>query len=217
MGWLAVRTTADWGYTIDVTWSGAPDTYTSDPTLTDAVAAMDHLKTWLNAAGRPWHLFNYFDWHARVGDTGRGEVIVTASDIFDFEPDATAAATLGLTDEFSVNALTVSTGASGAWYPANGLHLRNWLRPLDHGNAASDGGVRGGVPGSAGLRGRCEAWAKAAEVSSLQIALRAATQPRTAVVYHDLMAAWVDVSVGALTQEAQDGTVTKISLSVAGV
>jgi hypothetical protein len=200
VGWLAVNTSADWGFSIDITANAATATYTSAGTETNAVEAMDALVLWANNAARPWFGFNAFAWSARSGDTGRAEMVLASGDFFDFVPDATALATLGIAAQNVVLTTAASTGASGGWYPGAGVYLRRWLGKLGNGDAAGIGSLRPGVPGSAGLSSRVQAIAGYAEVESLQVALRAATQPRTGQIYGELSASWVEVALGGKAQ-----------------
>lgn len=215
MGWLAVNTSTDWGFSIDIHADGVTETYTSAGTETNAVQAMDALVTWANDGARAWS--NLWAWSARVGSTGRAEMLLRSGDFFDITPDAAAIAALGIAVQAVVTSTTTSTGAAGTWYPANGLHLRNWLRQLDNGDAASLGSLRPGVPGSGNQSGTCEAVAGYAEIPALVTALRAATQPRTGQVYHDIAAAWQVVSIGPVSQERLAAAAYRVALTVKGV
>lgn len=215
MGWLAVNTSTDWGFSIDIHADGVTETYTSAGTETNAVQAMDALVTWANDGARAWS--NLWAWSARVGSTGRAEMLLRSGDFFDITPDAAAIAALGIAVQAVVTSTTTSTGAAGTWYPANGLHLRNWLRQLDNGDAASLGSLRPGVPGSGNQSGTCEAVAGYAEIPALLTALRAATQPRTGQVYHDIAAAWQVVSIGPVSQERLAAAAYRVALTVKGV
>lgn len=215
MGWLAVNTSTDWGFSIDIHADGVTETYTSAGTETNAVQAMDALVAWANDGARAWS--NLWAWSARVGSTGRAEMLLRSGDFFDITPDAAAIAALGIAVQAVVTSTTTSTGAAGTWYPANGLHLRNWLRQLDNGDAASLGSLRPGVPGSGNQSGSCEAVAGYAEMPALVTALRAATQPRTGQVYHDIAAAWQVVSIGPVSQERLAAAAYRVALTVKGV
>lgn len=215
MGWLAVNTSTDWGFSIDIHADGVTETYTSAGTETNAVQAMDALVAWANDGARAWS--NLWAWSARVGSTGRAEMLLRSGDFFDITPDAAAIAALGIAVQAVVTSTTTSTGAAGTWYPANGLHLRNWLRQLDTGDASSLGSLRPGVPGSGNQSGSCEAVAGYAEIPALLTALRAATQPRTGQVYHDIAAAWQVVSIGPVSQERLAAAAYRVALTVKGV
>lgn len=217
MGWLAVNTSTDWGFSIDITANAATNTYTSAGTETNAVQAMDALAAWANDGARGWTGVNSFTWSARIGSTGRAEMVLASNAAFTITPDAAAIAALGIAVQAAVTSTTTSTGAAGTWYPANGLHLRNWLRQLDNGDAASLGSLRPGVPGSGNQSGTCEAVAGYAEIPALVTALRAATQPRTGQVYHDIAAAWQVVSIGPVSQERLAAAAYRVALTVKGV
>ena len=204
MGWLQVETGVSRSWTVQVSADGsALATYTSTPSQTVAVDQLDDLLAWLNGAARAW--FGNVAFGYRIDRTTYGKAVPTVYtiggvELFDFQPDAAATAMMGWAT-LALGTETVSVGIAGGWNPAMGVHLRGWLRQLDGGPAAAAGALRPGDPGSAACWSKIEALPTSSEVGSLQAILRAATQPRSGWVLHDLSAEWMPVSIGPLSQE----------------
>lgn len=217
MGWLQVETGTSRSWSVDVDGGSGPETYTSDPTMTNPVDQLSDLVTWCNALVRGWWPFVTFGYRVDSRSTGRASLVLFAyaAQTFDFTPNAAAVALMG----WAAHAAATETSPSdlaGGWYPSRGVHLRGWLRRLDKGSAAGTGALLPGDPGSAICRAKTEALASVYEVPSLHAILRQATLPRTALVLHDLSGEWLPVALGALEQEELDPQVYRIRLDVQG-
>ena len=110
-GLLVLDTDADWTFSIDITCIGL-DTFAMSG-VSNAIDAMDSLVLWCNGALRPWFGFTTFSW-SWTQYLGRGAPRLTSSGaMFDYGPDATAIATLGIAAELGTFYTTSTTGASG--------------------------------------------------------------------------------------------------------
>jgi hypothetical protein len=201
-GWLAMNTpAADWSFSIDLTVAGNLDIYTSSGADLNVVEAMNSLVAWCNGLTRPWFGNTVFSWqHTNYGGRGAPKLASSGLD-FDYDPDAQAQTALGIAPELGTFITDNSTGAIGAWYPAAGVSLTQWLRTLGDGDAGGNGAVRSGVPGLGRFAPPVEAWATAAEMAVLPEVLRAATLPRRGQIYDAANDEWRQVSVGGYTQE----------------
>ena len=218
MGWLQVDVDASWIWTVDISDGAAPpETYTSNPALTNAVDALADLITWANAIVRGWWPNVTLAARWETGPTGRAVPTVYGLGAvpFDWAPDAAALALFGWSNHTG-SSQTSSTGLAGGWYPSRGVHVRGYLRRLDKGSAAGAGALLPGVPGSAICRAKTESLCSVNEVPSLHAILRQATLPRTALVLHDLSGEWLPVAVGALEQEELDPQVYRVRLDIQG-
>jgi len=214
MGWLQVDVGASWIWTVDISDGAAPpETYTSNPALTNAVDALDDLITWANAIVRGWWPNVTLAARWETGPTGRAVPVVYGLGAvpFDWAPDAAAMALFGWSNHTG-SSQTSSTGLAGGWYPADGLHIRDRLQVLEGGPAAGVGALRPGVPGSAQQAATCVATCQYSEIIALQTIIRQADQPRTALILDDLSGEWVQCSIGTPTQERLDGLTYRVAL-----
>lgn len=216
MGWIQVDVGQSHTWTLDVDDGSNPaETYTSTPALSNAVDALDDLLAWLNGGGRVWTGSLVFAYTVATGPTGRAVPTVTANGAFGWSPSAVAQATYGWPVHAASNT-TTSIGLAGGWYPQHGLHLRKWLRRLDKGKGAADGVTRPGTAGDAGLSGELTTVCPYTEIASLQAILRAAVNPRRAIVLDDLAGDWVSLALGGVTQERQETHVYRVRLTATG-
>lgn len=217
MGWLQVETGTSRTWSVDIDGGTGAETYTSDPTMTNAVNQLADLVTWCNALVRGWWPAITFGYRVDSTSTGRASPVLFAyaAQPFDFTPDAAAIALMGWTAHTGTDE-TLPAQLAGGWYPSRGVHVRGYLRRLDKGSAAGTGALLPGVPGSAICRAKTESLCSVNEVPSLHAILRQATLPRTALVLHDLSSEWLPVAVGALEQEELDPQVYRVRLDIQG-
>jgi len=215
--WLQVETGYIRTWSVDVTVGADTDTYSSTPSLTNAVDALDDLLAWLNSFARAWYGVVYFAARWDSTSTAKAEPVVylTGAGTFDWTPDTAATAAMGW-DTLAGVSETTSSGLAGSWYPARGAYLRRWLRSLGNGPAAATGALRPGQPGDAGQRGEIEALTDELAPYTLTQSLRAATLPRRGLIYNDLSGAWVDVALGPVAQERLQPRVYRVRITVLG-
>jgi hypothetical protein len=215
--WLQVETGYSRTWSVTVSVGVDTDVYSSTPSLTNAAGAVADLVTWLNSFARAWYGTVYFAarWDSTATAKANPVVYLTGAGTFDWTPDAAAIAAMGWAAGAGITA-TTGTGLAGSWFPARGAYLRRWLRTLASGPAAAVGALRPGQPGDAGQAGGVEAVTDESAPYSLTQALRAATLPRRGLVYDDRAAQWVDVALGAVTQERLQPQVYRVRIAVLG-
>ncbi len=215
--WLQVETGYSRTWSVDVTVGADTETYSSNPSLTNAADAIDDLVSWLNNFARAW--YGVVNFAARWDSTSIAKaepvIYLTGANTFDWAPDAAAVAAMGW-DALGGQTETTSSGLAGSWYPERGVYLRRWLRALAGGTGAAVGALRPGQPGDAGQRGELEALTDEQAPYTLTQALRSATLPRRGLIYSDLAAAWVDVALGQVSQERLEPQVYRVRVTVLG-
>lgn len=191
---LALDTTAAWSSgTVTVTVNGHSDIYTV-PAVLNVVDAMNGLSQWANNVSRSWHGTDprIFSW-SWTRDTGNAaaKVVLKANGTFSVQGNSAANSTIGFsTSNLGAGgsgtqySLAGQYGAAGTWAPGQGwLSVVGWLPHLEgKGDAAANGAVRPGCPGTAHWLPTVRAAGRSLDRARLAVVLANATSPRACYV-----------------------------------
>lgn len=198
---VAVSVTGWSGASIDVTPSGySTETWDYDTEVgadgLDVVSWSNLFVTWLRDAGRAWSGAVTFGDPAPVGSGPRMNVELTASVLTDFEPNATAESMTGLADALATRIWTGTGGATGS--VAALPELVRWVGfvPVD-GAASREGAWLGDHQAYQAKRPVLSFLFTVAQAAAWTEAMKVASSPRTAYVWHEAAGQFVQVNLGA--------------------
>lgn len=213
---LAVDTTDDWGFAVDVTVGGTA-TYTNDGDANgNAYAAIVAFVAWANDPARAWHAFTTFAWSwARDTATGGAKLTLTAAG-FPFDLNNGAHARLGLAADNGANEIIGDQPASGTWAPPTRIAVARHVRQLADGDAGGSRLVRHGAQGLACYSPTVSAVGTALDAARLAAVLAVATTPRRAYVYQVHRAAWRHYALGPVSRSPEGATAYRFTLECAG-
>jgi hypothetical protein len=223
--WAAAQVTIQVGVNVDV-WVGSSS-------LPSAVDALNDLTDWANDVARAWWGVALFDWswERQVSTGGALLVLRNNGGVFDFTPNATALALLGIPAAAAALEAVGTAAAAGTWAPGPTGYLAlklgvPWLK--GGGQASAVGAVRSGVPGLAAWVAICRPVAGAQDTARLAELLGSASHPRRAwlrlsnvqrssenVAPPDLQG-WKLVALGTVQRNRAGASLWQHDLAVAG-
>ncbi len=200
---LALETTDDWAFSVDIDIGGA-ETYTN--AVTNAIDSIYALVVWANAPARGWFGLSTFSWTWQRDATTGGTIFVLSASGFAFTISAGAHDRLGIPADAAVNEVIGDQPASGTWAPISKISVKKYMRTLAAGDANAGGAVRPGVPGLGAYRPEVSAVGTAIDAGRLASILATASNPRRAVVYQLHTGDWITLAIGTVTRQAVDTT-----------
>ncbi len=212
---LALETTDNWAFSVDIDVGGA-ETYTNAEA--NAIDSVYALVLWANNPARGWFGVASFAWSwARHVATGGTILTLTSTAPFGFTMTAGAHDRLGLPADVGASEIIGDQPATGTWAPASKLSVKKYMRTLDRGDANGDGGVRPGVPGLGAYRPEVTAVGTVIDSARLAAVLATASNPRRAVVYQLHTDDWITLAIGSVNRSPAETMHYRFEIQAGGV